>query len=454
MLTAFAAPDARAALDDDPRERRFLDRIRRDSVAQRSGSELLEALTGLIVLYQEEGEHDRALVAIEQAVQVIRINAGLHSLDQVPLLLQRIYAEEARGNDKGVWDREQELLTLVRRHPEVDLRTVPVVHQMADRQMAVPLERVIAGERPPQIIYGCFYKRWPKNQTGSCYAGSPQTVVQGMFAEAQRNYAAAVATLLRNGQHTSDEVRELEMKILRGIDFVQFGVRGAAQPNRHTDAAPSRPTSAPIASSRGAAVWRPSLRILASWQLPYPTMGSLDDGDSPKVEAKHIRIMDPYHRGRQSLRRLYAYDASSSSTPLSQADAAVQIADWDLLYSHNGEAVARYELTYAMLVEAGVPQASIDQMFSPPVPVVLPAFQPNPLARDETRPATGHIDVAFEITKFGRGRSIDVLDALNATNDAKRHLADVITNSRFRPRPADGEFGDASSVVVRYYLHD
>ena len=54
---------------------------------------------------------------------------------------------------------------------------------------------------------------------------------------------------------------------------------------------------------------------LASWQLPYPSMGSLDDGESPKLEAKHVRIMDPYHRGRQSLRRLYAYDASSSSTP-------------------------------------------------------------------------------------------------------------------------------------------
>ncbi len=105
-------------------------------------------------------------------------------------------------------------------------------------------------------------------------------------------------------------------------------------------------------------------------------------------------------------------------------------------------------------MEAGVPQASIEQIFLSPIPVVLPAFQPNPLARDETRPATGHIDVEFEITKFGRGRSIDVLDTLNATNDAKRHLVDVITNSRFRPRPADGRFGDASSVVVRYYLHD
>ncbi len=450
VLAAFAAPGARAALDNDPRERQFLDQI--EELQSRNGSypELLDALTGLILLYQEEGEHELALVVIEQAVQVVRVNAGLHSLDQVPLLLQRIYAEEARGNDKGVWDREQELLTLVRRHPD-DPRTVPVLHQMADRQMAV-LDRVLAGERPPQIVYGCFYKRWPKNQSGSCYAGSPQTVVQGMFAEAQRNYAAAIATLLRNGQQTSAEVRELEMKMLRGVDLVRLEY----EEERSRVGTPMPLVPAYIGTD-SIEPWRSRMAPvvdLASWQLPYPSMGSLDDGESPKLEAKHVRIMDPYHRGRQSLRRLYAYDASSSSTPVSQADAAVQIADWDLLYSHNGEAVARYELTYAMLVDADVPQASIDQIFAPPVPVVLPAFQPNPLARDETRPVTGHIDVAFEITKFGRGRSIDVLDALNATNDAKRHLADVITNSRFRPRPADGEFGDASSVVMRYYLHD
>jgi len=37
--------------------------------------------------------------------------------------------------------------------------------------MAV-LGAVLAGERPPQVTLGCFYKEWPSRQDGSCYSGS------------------------------------------------------------------------------------------------------------------------------------------------------------------------------------------------------------------------------------------------------------------------------------------
>ena len=99
--------------------------------------------------------------------------------------------------------------------------------------------------------------------------------------------------------------------------------------------------------------------------------------------------MDPYYRGRQSLRRLYAYGAASSGSSLSQADAVVQIADWDLLYSHNGKAVESYAAAHAMLEQAGAAEASIEQLFAPPTPVVLPAFQPNPLASTGRAPRRG-----------------------------------------------------------------
>jgi hypothetical protein len=85
---------------------------------------------------------------------------------------------------------------------------------------------------------------------------------------------------------------------------------------------------------------------------------------------------------------------------------------------------------------------------------VLPAFQPNPLARDESKDATGHIDVAFDITKYGRGRAVDILDAANVTRDAQERLVALIMNSRFRPRPSDGAFDRASRVAMRYYVYD
>jgi len=192
---------------------------------------------------------------------------------------------------------------------------------------------------------------------------------------------------------------------------------------------------------------------LAAWELPYPNEPSLEGDDDDHVFTKQVHIMDPYHRGRQSLRRLYAYGAASSNSSLRQAEAVAQMADWDLLYSHNGRAIESYEVARAMLEDAASPASSVEQLFAPPTPVVLPAFQPNPLARDETRPATGYIDVAFEITKYGRSRAVEILDAANASHAAKQDLVALIRTNRYRPRLTDGVFADATPVRMRYYLY-
>lgn len=455
LLVSLLASGTATAIENDgeyaERERQLLDQIAvieaRDG---RNSAEMLDALRGLILLYREHDQHSSALAAVTSALQVVRVNQGLYSLDQVPLIFQQIYVEDARGHYSEVWRLEQELLTLVRRHPD-DLRAVPALHEIADRQMAV-LDRVLAGENHPNIALGCFYKLWPNTSSGNCAAGSRKTVVQGMLAEAQRNYSAAITTLLRNDAQDGEELRELEMQVVRGIYMVQ-----SLYDEQRSGIGKPMPLVPSFAGAENMEPWRSRMAPvvdLAGWELPYPSMGSLDERETPKAEMRQARIMDPYHRGRQSLRRLYAYAAAAASTPLSQADIALQIADWDLLYSNNGLAVDRYELIYAMLEEAGIEATSIEQLFTPQTPVVLPAFEPNPLAADETRVASGYIDVAFEITRFGKSRGTEVLNEKNATQTAKRDLVALIAHSRFRPRTTDGQFAGASPVVVRYYLYD
>jgi hypothetical protein len=455
LVVSLVASGTAAALETEDEserlERELLERI--EAIQARNGqhsAEMLDALGELILLYRENDRPSLATAAITSALQTVRVNQGLYSLDQVPLIFQQIYIEEARGNSPEVWRLEQELLTLVRRHPD-DLRAVPALREIADRQMDV-LDRVLAGESHPNIVLGCFYKLWPNTQSGTCGSGSRKTVVQGMLAEAQRNYSAAITTLLRNDQQDSHELRELEMNVVRGIYMVR-----SLYEERHTGIGKPLPLVPSYVGTESLEPWRSRMAPivdLAGWELPYPNMGALDERETPKAEMRHARIMDPYHRGRQSLRRLYAYAAAASSTPLAKAEIALQIADWDLLYSNNGMAVNRYELIHAMLEDAGVEQASIEQLFAPPTPVVLPAFEPNPLAADETREASGHIDVEFEITRFGASRGVEILADTNATQAAKRDLVNVITRSQFRPRPTDGQFGGTSSVVIRYYLYE
>lgn len=160
--------------------------------------------------------------------------------------------------------------------------------------------------------------------------------------------------------------------------------------------------------------------------------------------------------GRASLRRLFSYELMTEAPLASQIDALVHLADWDLLFvSNRGAPLDLYAVAYEYLKLEQAGQESIDRLFSPELPVVLPTFLPNPLARDETQEPSGHIDIAFEITKFGESRSIDILGASdNATSDAKQRLIHLISRSRFRPRVTNGEFTRSARMLVRYYFND
>jgi len=446
VLSAFTTPvAAQANADDEPLINQIQEILSRDGPFS---VELLAPLSRLGLLYQEGEDYSLALVTLERARHIVRVNNGLHSLEQVPLLRQLINIEEKRGNAEGAWDREQDLLTLLRRHPD-DVRTAPALREIADRQMEV-LAAVIAGHRPPEVVLGCYYKQWPTSADGSCTAGSKSTVVQGMLAEAQRNYLDAIAVMLRQGLYDSDELRALETDVLRGVDLMR---------SRYY----TGPTSSPVPlapaylGASSLEPWRSRIAAvtsLADWDLPYPDQSPLEGDGEDSVVTKHVHVMDPYYRGRQSLRRLYAYGAASSDPSLQQADAVVQLADWDLLYSHNSQAMESYELAQSMLQEGGAAESLIEQLFGPPTPVVLPAFQPNPLARDETRAENGYIDVEFEITRYGRSRAVEILDDANATRAAKQDLMALIRSSRYRPRLTEGAFAEVTPVRMRYYLYE
>jgi hypothetical protein len=143
-----------------------------------------------------------------------------------------------------------------------------------------------------------------------------------------------------------------------------------------------------------------------------------------------------------------AYEIATSAPFEKQVEAYVRIADWE----QGEQALERYERAVKMLHDAGA-HTLIDELFAPKTPVVLPTFVPNPLATDETQTSIGYIDVAFEITDYGKSRRIQILDTTtNASDSEKARLFQLIENSRFRPRLTDGEFARASPVVLRYYL--
>jgi hypothetical protein len=367
---------------------------------------LIDSLTELAVLYEAEGDHALATAALEEARHVVRANYGLHTLDQAPLLQQALENQQALGNFAMVQALEEELLVLANRHP-ADLRTAAIHRNIGERRMNL-LERFLAEEYPAEI-YG----------ESGLFSLSRNGVVAELVLEAQVHYADAAAVILRNGLYSSAELRGLEMEIVRANDLFRQ---------------------------------RPKTRLILIGEEPR----AYASATSGYLRTAPDRARAAYQVGRESYRRIIAYDemafgsSAEEGALRSRLDAYLQLADWDLLYSVNGEAFDQYEDVHALLATTDFAEPLIAEIFAPAMPIVLPTFLPNPLA---TSASAHYIDVGFEVTKFGEGRRVEILGASPSVPDAaKDELAALIKGSRFRPRVTDGELGRASPVVVRYYL--
>jgi tetratricopeptide (TPR) repeat protein len=401
--TRSDAPPEGAPLDPGE-QRRIIEGLQQEiSAAELAGGpnspDLIEPLTALGRVYQEDGQHVLAIAATRQALDIVRQSFGLYTLEQAPLIRQLMRSEEAIGDAAGAWDLDGELLALAKRHPD-DMRAAPILRETADRRMDI-LRRYIAGEFPPEIVLGCYYESpehsldaglsAARGEPRQCHSGSKRDVERRLLSEARAYYAEAIGVILRNEQYSNGELEELEAELIRSS--YEFG-------------------------------------------------GGVD--------------------GKASLRRLLSYQVANSAPMLERIDTLVQMADWDLLYAHRlratqyaESALQVYEQAYRQLEESGIEQAAIDRIFAPPTPIAIPVFEPNPLVTEQTSGSAGHIDVAFDITEHGRGEHVEMLDTTSGVKRAtERDLIRLIERTSFRPRSTDGGFDNPSRVVVRYYLKD
>jgi hypothetical protein len=162
-----------------------------------------------------------------------------------------------------------------------------------------------------------------------------------------------------------------------------------------------------------------------------------------------------YDVGRQSLRRLLAYSVASSEPRSNQIEAFVNLADWELLFElDQAGALDSYARAVGLLQENAVP-GSLERIFAAETPTVLPAFLPNPLVSQPTETSAGYIDVAFEISRFGRSRNIEIRSSSTITATAVRdELVHLIGRSRFRPRVVNGELARSAPIELRYYVDE
>lgn len=399
---------------------------------------LIAPFSELARSYEQGGDYGLSVAALDRAAQLVRANRGVNSLDQAEFLQRAIRNEQARGDLGAAWEREDDLLALAERHPK-DVRAVSLFREIAEERMA-RVELMQAGE-------------YPEYPAGYCEFLVPRGCMWIALADAREYFGAAAAVLLRNQLYSSSELRELEMKLVRIAELVSEQDEDyTARPHSLLGALRVQDPPAMIVDPEFV---KHSARGIAD-RLDYlaPGGGAPQPSGPPGEPTGTLSTpQSGYEFGRRSLARLYNYTAASSAPAVEQVEAIVQLADWDLRFSHNSLALDEYRQAHEFLENAGA-QEAIDALFSPPIPFVLPTYDPNPLANEASEPTSSYIDVAFAVADVGKARRIKILDtSTNVTDAAKQRLLTLIRSSRFRPRVIDGELG-ASPVRVRYYVDE
>jgi hypothetical protein len=416
----------------------------------------IDPLRALAFQYQEAGNDALAIVALEEARHVTRVHQGLSSADEALLLRQQIRSEEALGSHERVWNLEQDMVTIARRHLD-DLRMVPIFRELAEDRLEA-LAQYRAGYLPPEIYLGCYHaaprpryddtrgKRLPPvGADGGCRTGTSDVVVSKLRSEILTYYADAIEVIVKNGDYASRELRDLEkqaLEVLRSAPYpvTVVSMTGVAETKREAP-------FAALARCRGQ-----TLDQLLASQIVGTCLEPVIHGDGFVVSNVS---------GWVGLVRLIAYEMLSGAPAADRANAIAQLADWQLLvtpaerrrFGNGDRALSLYQRAYRELRQGGDVPAFAAQIFSPDVPVTLPTSQPNPFASVATTASPRYLDVSFAITKYGQGGNIEILESSKgATRADERGLTRLIESTTFRPRFVEGSFADSARVVVRYHL--
>jgi tetratricopeptide (TPR) repeat protein len=365
---------------------------------------------------QELGQHEEAIKAFEAAEHISRVNDGLNTPMAIAPIEAAILSHVALGDMPTANRRLQYLLLISRNYyGSSSIQLVPLLSSMGDWYMDTFLNSITS---PPEPTISINIGNGMQGQRMD-----PRRQAFGNLFRAQGNYYQAINNLLNNGAIRSPALLELEKNLVETYFL-----------NAHRES------------------------LMRSTNFFVRSSGRVSTGS-------HVRRNEfsgysrNYLNGRHAYERMRYYQQfQQNPDPLEQAQIIVGQGDWNLLFGHHALALRTYHEALELLQVNKAPQEHIDALFSPQTPQNLPLFSAVPHSRTwlglaDTHPVEyeGHIDVSFELSRYGKARKIKVLDRQGLSSpDIERRLRRLLTSTRFRPDILPRE--DSSNPVhqVRY----
>ena len=357
-----------------------------EAAAGPHAAELVEVRQGLGMLYQQAGDHRQAIAVLRDALQSVRINEGLYSINQVAILEAIIDSRVALGA-RGELRRDYEYLFWLyqRNYGDHNADLVPVIKRVGQ-------------------WYFDLYNFSP-----------PNTTVEPLIA-ADDLYAKALKIL------PEDAPPRDRADILYKVAVINHHVAEDVQD--------------PMLSHRE----------IREAMIPHGRGSPYHN----ETAVRQYYADQSFHKGKRSLKRIIeTYEKTLPDGIMDYARALVFMGDWLTVQRRVSEGARLYQRALAALEEHDADPAQVDELFGEPQPIEqLPVpGEAEPQAGADSYYVDALLDVPRSGWPTNiRIQAIHPPEETTLTRRAERGIA----ATRYRPRYRNGQPVATSDVPLRF----
>jgi hypothetical protein len=419
---------------------------------------LREQYSALGLLQQKSGDHDGAILSLENAMHIDRVNEGLFTVTQIPLVESIIASHSALGNFSAVDDYHEYLYYIqLKTWPETDPRLLAAKENWADWNVESYLKQGMAPAGGAGMNFSTGATR------GTDYVAI-QDPVTGSWNYVPRNQMPNV--LNPNGMLTNAAMTNLY------ASSAPFAVSPEMMVDPRLRKA--RDLYEEISELRGDdgttnAAFRADHKLAnISWAVKRQfdllesatDIGSLNFNRAMQPRTTASVVTRGYTRSRDDLEAIAGRLEADSAIPrLEAAQAWIYVGDWHIGFNRTPRAEDAYARAWMLLQEAGIDAAGIAAVFTPAPIIPVPAFAIHPFSRtlyglapDALIEYQGHIDVTLGVDRNGRVRAPRIDAVSEGTGQQLRsQLLDFLRETSVRPAVIDGKLAAQEDLKIRYY---
>lgn len=439
---------------------------------------LREQYDSLGSLLQQTGEHEDAIAAFENAMHIDRVNGGLYTLDQIPLVEKMIASHDALGNAEDVNDLHSYLFYIQQKtYDDGDPRLLAAMEDWADWNMT------------SYMLEGPSYDTLPAFSSGATLSTARMDYVavqnrDGSFSYVPRSQMMGAISPLRTSildptfmaAYGVDAERVIDDRLRTARDYYEQIVDAQDTGEAADEEAGER--TADIArddgaNNNGTADLADEVRVqhkLANVALAVKRQ--IDGMDAVMSEGSlyYNRALQPrmapqavtrgYISNREALVALAEQlEQDPAATALEKAQAWISVGDWHVGFDNASRGDDAYRKAWEILNADGMSPEAIAEVFQPEPLVAAPAFAMHPYSRemygipeDAELAWKGYMDLTLDVNRYGdvNGAEIDAASA-ETPQSLRSELLRYLRNAKARPAIVDGEMVKREDVKLRYY---